>query len=188
MNGDAGNDTMHGGAGNDTMNGGADDDTMYGDTGNDVMSGGTGDDYIEGEAGNDSITGGAGDDRLSGGVGRDTFNFDSRGGADFGNDTIESPVGGRDFSVVNRDTLVFDVDAGFDPSSDVTVVSGDWDGDGDGYDLAIITSAGTVIVEDFWQGADAFTQLLLDAGFFDSVDAMNAYSQGQGTYDMIQFA
>ena len=67
------------------------------------------------------------------------------------------------------------------------VVSGDWDGQGDGLDLYIATAAGSVLVEDFWDGASAPIQALAAAGAYDSVAAMNAYSQGNASYDMITF-
>jgi Ca2+-binding RTX toxin-like protein len=179
---------MQGGFGLDTMNGDDGDDFIFGDTGNDTINGGTGNDYIEGEQGNDTITGGEGDDRMSGGTGRDWFRFDSTDASPgFGFDTIEAPLGGRDFNVANRDTLVFDVDAGFDTTTDIVVITGDWDGDGDDLDLLVATAAGAVIVEDFWEGAAAPIAALAAAGAYDSVAAINSYSQGNASYDMITF-
>jgi Ca2+-binding RTX toxin-like protein len=183
---------MQGGFGTDTMNGDAGNDFIFGDTGNDTIDGGTGDDRLEGEQGNDHITGGEGDDGMSGGTGRDWFHFDSTDTSPgFGADNISAPSptlgNGRDFNVANRDTLVFDVSAGFDPTTDMLVVTGDWDGQGDDLDVLVLTAAGYVIVEDFWQGASAPIVALAAAGAYDSVAAMNAYSQGNASYDMITF-
>ena len=173
------------------MNGDDGDDTMRGDTGNDTMNGGLGDDNIEGESGNDNITGGEGDDHMSGGSGRDWFHFDSTDfSVGFGNDVIGAPFAlgsGRDFNLANRDTLVFDVDGGFDPTLDMFVITGDWDGQGDDLDVLVFTAAGSVIIEDFWQGASAPVVALAAVGFFDTVAQMNAYSQGNASYDMITF-
>ena len=94
---------------------------------------------------------------------------------------------GRDFSLANQDTLVFNVDLGFDPATDVTVVTGDWDGQGDALDVYIGTAAGFVLIEDFWQGADPSVAAAAALGGFDSVAMMNAYSQGNTSYDMITF-
>jgi Ca2+-binding RTX toxin-like protein len=191
MSGGNGNDFMQGGFGTDTMNGDAGNDTMFGDTGNDTMNGGVGDDYIEGEQGNDTITGGEGDDHMSGGTGRDWFRFDSTDSSPgYGNDVIGAPGflgSGRDFNLANRDTLVFDVDVGFDPTADITVLTGDWDGQGDALDVLVFTAAGSVLIEDFWEGASAPIQALAAAGAYDSAAAMNTYSQGNASYDMITF-
>ena len=128
---------------------------------------------------------------MSGGAGEDRFLFDSTDSSPgFGDDNISQPFGlgaGRDFSLANRDTLIFDVSAGFDPTSDMFVFTGDWDGQGDALDVLVITGSGSVLIEDFWQGV---SQPIADAaaiGFFDSVAAMNAYSQGNASYDMITF-
>lgn len=189
MSGGDGSDLMWGGGGNDTMYGDAGDDVMYGDYGDDLMHGGTGNDYIEGENGNDTIIGGEGNDVLSGGSGKDLFKYnETANSTGYGDDRIEAPNnGGRDFSLTNRDTIVFDVDAGFDPDADLAVVSGDWDGDGDALDVMIAGANGSVLIEDFWQSADPLTTLLAGGGFYDSVSALNSYSQGNATYDMITF-
>jgi Ca2+-binding RTX toxin-like protein len=193
MSGGNGNDFMQGGFGNDFMNGDDGDDRIFGDTGNDTIDGGVGNDRLEGEQGNDHITGGEGDDEMSGGTGRDWFHFDSTDTSPgFGTDNISAPAptfgNGRDFNVANRDTLVFHVSAGFDSTTDITVLTGDWDGQGDALDLLVFTSAGAVYVEDFWEGASAPIEALAAAGAYDSVAAINAYSQGNASYDMITFA
>ena len=51
----------------------------------------------------------------------------------------------------------------------------------------VFTAAGSVILEDFWQGASAPIAALAAAGAYDSVAALNSYSQGNATYDMITF-
>jgi Ca2+-binding RTX toxin-like protein len=154
------------------------------------MNGGTGDDYIEGENGNDSITGGEGNDTLSGGTGKDLFKFDeTEESVGYGDDVIQAPNNtGRDFSLTNRDTIVFDVDSpGTFDHNNITVETGDWDGQGDALDVLITGANGSVLIEDFWEGADAFNTFLAENGFYDSVDAINSYSQGNATYDMITF-
>jgi len=191
MSGGDGNDYMSGGFGKDVMNGDDGDDSIRGDTGDDTINGGLGDDNLEGESGNDTITGGEGDDHMSGGAGRDYFRFDSTDASPgFGFDVIGAPFSlgsGRDFNVANRDTLVFDVDAGFDPATDAFVLTGDWDGQGDSLDVFVFTAAGVVLIEDFWEGASAPIAALAAAGAYDSVAALNAYSQGNASYDMITF-
>ena len=128
---------------------------------------------------------------MSGGAGTDKFYFDATDTSPgYGDDNISQPFGlgsGRDFNLANDDTLVFDVDAGFDPSVDMVVVSGDWDGQGDALDVYVITSAGTVLIEDFWEGISGPALAEVTVGLYDSVEAMNAYSQGQSNYDMITF-
>jgi hypothetical protein len=94
---------------------------------------------------------------------------------------------GRDFNLANRDTLVFDVDAGFDPDADIVVITGDWDGQGDALDVYIFMAAGSVLIEDFWEGASAPIAAIAALGGYDSVSALNAYSQGNASYDMITF-
>ena len=46
---------------------------------------------------------------------------------------------------------------------------------------------GVVVLEDFWEGASAPIQALAALGAYDSVAAINAYSQGNASYDMITF-
>ncbi len=197
ISGGAGNDFIHGDGGNDNVSGDEGDDTLIGDQGNDTLAGGEGNDAIEGESGNDTIIGGEGDDLLSGGSGKDLFVFDETSdSAGYGFDTIlsnaaQAGVQQRDFNLANRDTIVFNVDDPFDPAFDpdtaFTVLTGDFDGEGDALDVGIIGANGTIVIEDFWEGASAPIAALAAAGAFDSVSALNSYSQGNATYDMITF-
>ncbi|MGB5077588.1 MAG: hypothetical protein WBO17_08930, partial [Sphingorhabdus sp.] len=128
---------------------------------------------------------------MSGGAGRDRFLFDSTNASPgFGNDQISAfcTTGGRDFNPSEGDTLVFKVNPGFDPcGGDAVVQSGDWDGDGDALDVLVMTAAGSVLVEDFWEGAAAEIQAMATAGAFDSVCAINAYAQATWGNDMMIF-
>ena len=85
--------------------------------------------------------------------------------------------------------MVFDITdpSTFDFDNDILVLTADWDGDGDALDVLVITAAGSVLVEDFWEGASAPIQALAAAGAYDSVAAINAYSVGNAGYQMITF-
>jgi len=54
-------------------------------------------------------------------------------------------------------------------------------------DVYIITAAGTVLIEDFWEGVSGPALAEVSVGLYDSVTALNSYSQGQSNYDMITF-
>jgi V8-like Glu-specific endopeptidase len=130
-------------------------DTIYGLGGDDILRGGAGNDVIHGGSESDFITGGLGRDILYGELGRDRFDFNSvleitgSGGA---NDvvygfkhledridvsTIDARAGGRNnaFHFVGKGPLVQAGDLKFKivnksgTKNDVTIVSGDVDGD-----------------------------------------------------------
>ena len=53
--------------------------------------------------------------------------------------------------------------------------------------MYIFTAFGSVLIEDFWEGASAPIAAIAALGGYDSVAALNAYSQGNASYDMITF-
>ena len=127
----------------------------------------------------------------------DDFNFDdTSAGPGHGNDTIFNDLVpfslGRDFNLASRDQLVFDTHNGnAGDASGWFIDIGDWDGEGDGDDLMIFTNTGSVMVADMFDGVDplslAFANFADGDGTTWSVTDLNAYSQGNATYNMITF-
>ena len=77
LTGGDGDDTLRGGDGNDRLFGDAGVDNLQGDGGNDRLLGSDGDDVLKGGAGEDRLNGGGGLDVMSGGAGADVFVFRS---------------------------------------------------------------------------------------------------------------
>lgn len=84
------------------------DNHLTGNDGNNTLSGMDGNDVIDGGAGNDTISGGNGVDFLQGGAGYDILD----GGA--GADTLQGGADGDTYIIDADDTIIEDVDGGFD--------------------------------------------------------------------------
>ncbi|RYF88687.1 MAG: calcium-binding protein, partial [Caulobacteraceae bacterium] len=140
--GDNGNDTIDGGLGNDDVRGDDGNDVVKGGAGDDQVHGGWGDDIVAGDAGNDTIYGGMGKDSITGGAGADTFVFFAN---ETGN-TVATADTITDYKAAQGDVIQFAMDVSFtqvaeftgsagqltlqyDSVSNVTVLSGDVDGD-----------------------------------------------------------
>lgn len=164
LNGGGGDDIINGEGGRDTINGGAGHDTLDGGSGNDIINGGGGNDTINGGAGQDRITGGAGRDTMTGGGGNDTFIFnavtDSAASAqrdlitDFsqGADRIRLSdiasfafIAGNGFSGTGGAELRFHQNA----NNNLTIISGDADGDGIADFQIGLTGLLTLVQDDF---------------------------------------
>ncbi|MEQ1715900.1 MAG: hypothetical protein ABL907_07940, partial [Hyphomicrobium sp.] len=155
MRGNGGDDTLLGGDGNDRLFGGDGADKLYGEAGGDELSGEAGADRLDGGAGTDTLTGGTGRDVLVGGADGDTFVFTTddvvTGAArdliwDFGAvDTIDLSAIDARGSTAAGDAFVFLGNTAFHGTAgelnyerfdfagtarDVTILSGDLNGDG----------------------------------------------------------
>jgi predicted extracellular nuclease len=157
LRGGDGDDTLNGGLGADLLDGGAGRDALSGGSDGDVLRGGAGRDTLEGGAGDDILEGGAGLDWLRGGEGRDLFRFFNESGAsservgrhglavdvvwDFkrGEDQLDftgmrvlkvQTLGNTNAAEAALGVELDDLDKHLGGKDPVTLVYGDWDGDG----------------------------------------------------------
>ena len=98
-------------------------------------------------------------------MGRDIFAFSI---ADAGDDVI------TDLSLANRDTIQIDVDNPWTFNQSAITVSDD------GTNTTLTFGTETILIEGLTGGSFALLQ-------FDSVADVNAFSQGNAGYDVIQF-
>ncbi|WP_372395100.1 calcium-binding protein [Azospirillum sp. HJ39] len=134
LSGGDGTDFLSGGDGADSLAGGAGADTLDGGVGNDLLEAGDGDDSLLAGDGDDTLAGGGGTDRLFTGAGNDTVRFDG------GRETITNE-GGFDTLVIGggltKPDMYYarfgkDLYLRFRNRSDEVVLTGRFDGDGDG--------------------------------------------------------
>lgn len=160
-NGTGLDDNLKGGNDADVMSGGAGDDFIQGKQGNDIIDGGQGNDTIHGDAGDDTIRGGQGDDFIHGGTGTDTavysgtifeYSFSRNGENLYVNHSGGSGIDGNDrllhverlqFSnvvidltqnnapIAQADTASTNEDVGTYSSGSTSVLSNDFDWEGD---------------------------------------------------------
>ncbi|ODT17728.1 MAG: hypothetical protein ABS35_25175 [Kaistia sp. SCN 65-12] len=158
-------DILDGGAGRDGLEGGYGNDSLFGADGNDTLYGDAGHDLLMGEDGDDWLFGNEGDDTLVGGAGADRFFFDFN---DDGSNLI------ADLSFADHDRIVIDVDDPLTFDADqLRIVD-------DGTDIHLVIGNQDVIIASLSGGSFAVLGI-------DSVDELNALSQGVAGYDVVVF-
>ncbi|AQR74218.1 S-layer family protein [Sphingomonas sp. LM7] len=156
LSGGTGNDVLNGGDGNDQLSGDEDDDTLNGGNGGDILYGGTGNDHLAGGAGTDYIDGGLGTDTAvySGNLSEYTLYrlgtitgviHNGSGGPGSGADgsdlllsverlqfaDITINLVGNNAPIANNDAVALTEDAGSYNSGAASVLTNDFDFDGD---------------------------------------------------------